>query len=109
MGKFLQLIWACKVLLTAGTTWRYCSENLYSPFCGLSGFYCLVIFVSLFVGCGKQNGFQVLEAQETVRLRSMEEGFQEIFLTDKENEPIHSAIRAAQRKWKEFDKGHHSE
>lgn len=108
MSKLLQVIWICKVILTTGTAWRYCSETVWSPFCGVSVFYSLALFLSIFVTCQKRNGFVVLDEQESLQLKLLEEGFRETFVPVKQNGTVYSAIRAGECKWQDSFKEKYS-
>lgn len=108
MSRFLQVVWICKVLLTTGTAWRYCSETVWSPFCGISVFYSLALFASIFITCQKRNGFAVLEDQEGIHLKMLEEGVQERFVSVNQNGSLYSSIRSGQRKWEDTFKEKHT-
>ncbi len=108
MGKLLQLIWICKVLLTGGTAWRYCSENVLSPFCYISGFYSFALFLSIFITYRKRNGFTILEEQEGLRLQQLEEGIAETFVSVEQNGPVCSSVRSDKCEWQDFIKEKYS-
>jgi hypothetical protein len=101
MGKLLQFIWLCKVILTGGTAYRYCSENPFSPFCGISAFYSFALFVSIFLTCKKRNGYVAIEEQETLHLQYLEEGLgmEETIVSIKQDGPIYSFIQSSKREW----------
>ncbi len=101
MSKFLQVIWICKVILTSGTAYRYCSETVFSPFCCISVFYSVALFLSIFVTCQNRNGFVVVDEQESLHLQRLEEGFHETFIGGKQNGEVDSSIRTGEFQWQD--------
>lgn len=107
MGRLLQLIWLVKTFLTGASAWRYCSETWMSPFCLASSFYTAILFIAIFVPLQRKPAMALLEAQENLRIRQLEEGFESFTLVE-QNGSISSSLWSGKRKREDIDKEKYS-
>jgi hypothetical protein len=107
MGRLLQIVWIIKTFLTGASAWRYCSETGLSPFCLVSVVYTVILVVAIFVPINRKSAMVLLEEQETLRLRQIEEGL-ETFTSVEQNGSIYSFLREAKCKWEDINKEKYS-
>ena len=109
MGKVLNLIWACKVFLTAMSAWKYCSESSVSPTCWVSGLYAAAIFGAVVFSCNRNTVMAAVNSQEGEYLKLLEEGLGETFTTvNQNNGAVYSSIRPDRLEWQNTVKKKHS-
>jgi hypothetical protein len=75
----------CKVFLTGVSTYRYCSENWFTPVCGVAELYFFLLVGSMgYTICRKAKPSRIQETEETVRVRELEEGLLQTFSSFKQ-------------------------
>jgi hypothetical protein len=109
MGRVLLLIWSCKVFLTGASAWRYCSEGVFTPICCASAFYAFAIFSAIFFTYNRKNAFRVVNTQEDIYLKQLEEGLGERFtVVNQKNGTVYSSVRRDEFQWQNTFKEKHS-